>query len=163
MTIKAGTDQGTGENNMYRLFVAIVAVTAMLALPAWAQPPQPWTQIGSLTCKVDPSVGFIIAGHQPMQCTYTPTLAPAPPQYYDGAINTIGLISASAPAAFWPGAFSRRRPGFLTGHSPASMSAHQAISDLASAPAPMSWSEAPREPSRCSPSRFKALSPSMPC
>lgn len=76
---------------MYRLFVAIVAVTAMLALPARAQAPQPWTQIGSLMCKVDPSVGFIIAGHQPMQCTYTPILAPAPPQYYDGAINTIGL------------------------------------------------------------------------
>ncbi len=63
----------------------------MLSLPAWAQSTQPWTQVGSLMCKADPSVGFIIAGHQPMQCTYTPTLAPAPPQYYDGAINTIGL------------------------------------------------------------------------
>ncbi len=76
---------------MHRIFVAIVAVTAMLSLPAWAQSTQPWTQVGSLMCKADPSVGFIIAGHQPMQCTYTPTLAPAPPQYYDGAINTIGL------------------------------------------------------------------------
>jgi hypothetical protein len=49
-----------------------------------------WTQVGSLMCKLDPSVGFIIAGHQPMQCTYTPSLATVPPQYYDGAINTIG-------------------------------------------------------------------------
>jgi Protein of unknown function (DUF992) len=26
-----------------------------------------------------------------MQCTYTPSLATVPPQYYDGAINTVGI------------------------------------------------------------------------
>lgn len=82
---------------MFRLFVAIIALTGMLSLPAGAQSGQPWTQVGALMCKVDPSVGFILAGHQPMQCTYTPSLAPAPPQYYDGAINTVGLdIGVSA-------------------------------------------------------------------
>ena len=75
----------------YRLLLGICAFLTMLSLPAAAQGPQPWTQVGSLMCKVNPSVGFIIFGHQPMECTYTPTMAPAPPQYYDGAINTVGL------------------------------------------------------------------------
>ena len=35
-------------------------------IPAAAQGPQPWTQVGSLMCKVNPSIGFIIVGHQPM-------------------------------------------------------------------------------------------------
>jgi Protein of unknown function (DUF992) len=76
---------------MFRLLAAAVALMGLWSAPATAQSQQPWTQVGALMCKVDPSVGFIIAGHQPMQCTYTPSLAPAPPQYYDGAINTIGL------------------------------------------------------------------------
>lgn len=76
---------------MFRLLIAAFSFTALWIVSATAQGPQPWTQVGSLMCKVDPSVGFIIAGHQPMQCTYTPGLAPSPPDYYDGAINTVGL------------------------------------------------------------------------
>jgi uncharacterized protein DUF992 len=85
-----------GEKAMLRLMAVAFALAGLLSLPAQAQA-QPWTQVGSLVCKVNPSVGFIIAGHQPMECTYTPRLAPAPPQYYDGAINTVGLdIGVSA-------------------------------------------------------------------
>jgi hypothetical protein len=85
-----------GEKAMLRLMAVAFALAGLLSLPAQAQA-QPWTQVGSLVCKVNPSVGFIIAGHQPMECTYTPSLAPAPPQYYDGAINTVGLdIGVSA-------------------------------------------------------------------
>jgi hypothetical protein len=73
------------------VLLAAFAVAAALSAPAAAQAQQSWTQVGALMCKVDPSVGFIFIGHQPMQCTYTPSLAPAPPQYYDGAINTVGL------------------------------------------------------------------------
>jgi len=81
----------------FRLILVTLTSLATLSLPSAAQAPQSWTQVGSLTCKVDPNVGFIFGGHQPMQCTYTPSLAPAPPEYYDGAINTVGIdIGVSA-------------------------------------------------------------------
>ncbi len=46
--------------------------------------------MGGLTCKVKPNFGFIIFGHQPMECRFTPN-TPNPPQDYEGAINTVGL------------------------------------------------------------------------
>ena len=64
---------------MHRLLFAVVAVVSLFSLPVAAQSPN-WTQVGSLMCKVDPNVGFIFVGHQPMQCTYTPSLSPAPPE-----------------------------------------------------------------------------------
>jgi Protein of unknown function (DUF992) len=91
----------------YRLWLAALALVAALSAPAMAQAPQAWTQVGALTCAVDPSVGFILVGHQPMQCTYTPNLAPAPPQYYDGAINTVGIdIGVSAGSVLAWGVFA---------------------------------------------------------
>jgi hypothetical protein len=95
-----------------RLWPAALALVAVLSAPAEAQAPpasmqQSWTQVGALTCTVDPSVGFILVGHQPMQCTYAPSLAPAPPQYYDGAINTVGIdIGVSAGSALAWGVFA---------------------------------------------------------
>ncbi|HET8920527.1 MAG TPA: DUF992 domain-containing protein [Xanthobacteraceae bacterium] len=87
--------------------VATLTVIAILSLPSAAQAQQPWTQVGSLVCTVDPNVGFIFVGHQPMQCTYTPSLAPAPPQYYDGAINTVGIdIGVSAGSVLAWGVFA---------------------------------------------------------
>lgn len=79
--------------NMLRncLLIATLTLTAMLSSPAGAQN---WTQVGTLSCKVDPNIGFIIVGHQPMQCIYNQapgSLPQVPPQSYDGAINTIGL------------------------------------------------------------------------
>lgn len=58
--------------------------------PAHAQQPVAWTQAGVLTCRLNPSIGFIIAGHQSMECKFQPVGA-NPPQAYDGAINTVGL------------------------------------------------------------------------
>ncbi|NVO15013.1 MAG: DUF992 domain-containing protein [Rhodoplanes sp.] len=62
----------------------------MLTAPADAQAPGAWTQTGVLNCRLDPSIGFIIAGHQSMQCQFTQN-APIPPQNYEGAINTVGI------------------------------------------------------------------------
>jgi Protein of unknown function (DUF992) len=73
----------------HRLIAGLVLSMA-LSLPAVAQAPQPWTQVGALTCKVNANIGFIIVGHQPMECTFTPS-GGNPPQAYDGAINTVGL------------------------------------------------------------------------
>jgi len=110
-----------------KMRVALLTVLAMFASlccwPVAAQPqgapPPTWTQIGALMCKVDPSVGFIIVGHQPMQCTFTPSAAPSQPQYYDGAINTVGLdIGVSAGSILGWGVFaptSGLAPGALAG------------------------------------------------
>src|SRR5262245_35535806 len=55
-----------------------------------------WTQIGMLTCKVDPSIGFVIFGHQSMSCRFTQN-PPFPIQLYEGALNTVGIdIGVSA-------------------------------------------------------------------
>ena len=75
--------------HLYRLLTAALVMVA-ISLPAAAQAPQPWTQVGSLMCKVNANIGFIIVGHQPMECTFSPTEG-SPPQSYDGAINTVGL------------------------------------------------------------------------
>ena len=73
------------------LLLATLCLSAMFSMPAAAQA---WTQIGTLSCRVDPNIGFIIVGHQPMQCVYTQApgaLPQVPPQSYDGGLNTIGL------------------------------------------------------------------------
>ena len=77
----------------HRLLLVTLALAAILSVPAAAQAPQSWAQVGSLSCKVSPNIGFVIVGHQPLECLFTQT-APtplAPPQAYDGAINTVGL------------------------------------------------------------------------
>jgi hypothetical protein len=102
------------------IFALAPAIPAMSSTPAAAQrqqswTQQPWTQVGALTCKLDPSVRFIIAGHQPMECTYTPSSATVPPQYYDGAINTVGIdIGGSAGGVLGWGVFAPT-PGVLPG------------------------------------------------
>ena len=102
-----------------RLRAAALAALAVLSGLAVAQAQQPWTQVGSLVCKVNPNIGFIIFGHQPMECTYTPSLATAAPQYYDGAINTVGLdIGVSAGSVLGWGVFAPTTgvdPGALAG------------------------------------------------
>lgn len=76
--------------------LAALASVALVAAPAEAQAPRAWTQAGVLNCRLDPSIGFIIAGHQSMQCQFTQN-APIPPQNYEGAINTVGIdIGVSA-------------------------------------------------------------------
>jgi hypothetical protein len=73
------------------LLLVTLSLGAAFSGPATAQS---WTQVGTLSCQVDPNIGFIIVGHQPMQCVYTqaPGAVPQiPPQSYDGALNTVGL------------------------------------------------------------------------
>ena len=80
--------------------MAALALIAMLVVPAAAQTPPQWTQAGMLRCVVNPSIGFIIAGHQSMECNFTPN-GPLPPQAYQGALNMVGLnIGISAGGVF---------------------------------------------------------------
>jgi Protein of unknown function (DUF992) len=69
--------------------MAALALIAMLSLPAVAQTPPSWNQTGMLTCKLNPSIGFIIAGHQSMECSFVQNAFP--PEAYQGALNTVGL------------------------------------------------------------------------
>ena len=71
------------------LLLAIFALTALTVAPAVAQSPQAWVQAGVLSCRLNPSIGFVIFGHQSMECRFQP--ASGPPQGYEGAINTVGL------------------------------------------------------------------------
>jgi len=48
------------------------------------------TKVGTLDCQLAPSIGFIVASHDPMRCRYTPD-GPFPPEFYEGVITTIGL------------------------------------------------------------------------
>ena len=67
----------------------LVAALIALAAPAAGQSPT-WTQTGVLSCKLNPSIGFIIVGHQSMECRFAPSI-PGPPEIYEGALNTVGI------------------------------------------------------------------------
>ena len=79
--------------SIIRSFINLMALTAILiatSMPAAAQAPQSWTQVGGLSCQVDPSVGFIIVGSQWMRCLFTPNTSQER-EAYAGALNTVGL------------------------------------------------------------------------
>lgn len=77
---------------MVRIRVLLALVLPLFFITkAFAQAPGNWPQVGMLTCRLNPSIGFIIAGHQSMECRYVPSNAADPPQAYQGAINTIGI------------------------------------------------------------------------
>ena len=60
---------------------------------AQAQTPASWTQVGMLSCRLNPSIGFIIFGHQSMECQFTQN-GRFTPQAYEGALNTVGIKTA---------------------------------------------------------------------
>jgi Protein of unknown function (DUF992) len=74
---------------MNRKALALSAVVIAMAGPAASQGPT-WTQSGMLSCKLNPSIGFVIFGHQSMECRFVPSL-PGPAQFYEGALNTVGI------------------------------------------------------------------------
>jgi hypothetical protein len=78
------------QNHCLRQYVlpAIFIITALILGPACAQA-QTWAQAGVLRCRLNPSIGFVIFGHQSMECSFQPVSGPV--QAYEGAINTIGI------------------------------------------------------------------------
>jgi hypothetical protein len=89
--------------------------------------------VGTLSCRVDPNIGFIIIGHQPTQCVYSqaPGAVPqVPPQSYDGALSTIGVALGVSTGSVlgWAGLSSRRQPACRPEHLPANMSAFRPMS-----------------------------------
>jgi len=87
--------QGSGtqiprSNALKRFLIAAALALVTLASPADTRAQPAWAQVGVLTCRLNPSIGFVIAGHQSMECTYQPA-GPFPPQAYQGAFNIVGL------------------------------------------------------------------------
>ena len=81
----------------YRQSLIAVLIILISTISASGQAPGNWTQVGMLTCKLNPSIGFIIAGHQSMECRYVAGNPADPPQAYQGALNTVGIdIGVSA-------------------------------------------------------------------
>src|SRR5437879_2744422 len=75
---------------MLRSLVFAAALVTCLQLPSAQAQPKTWTQVGMLTCRLNPSIGFVIFGHQSMECRFVQN-PPLPPQLYEGALNTVGL------------------------------------------------------------------------
>jgi hypothetical protein len=69
--------------------LAAAACFVAAITPTLAQTPSAWAQAGTLTCRLNPSIGFVIFGHQSMECKFSPVSGPM--QAYDGAINTVGI------------------------------------------------------------------------
>lgn len=90
-----------------RLGLLIFTLCGLIAASAEAHAqPANWTQIGMLSCKLNPSIGFIIFGHQSMECRFTQNDR-FPPQAYEGALNTVGIdIGISAGGALGWGVFA---------------------------------------------------------
>ena len=98
--------------------LAIFAIWGLTADFAKAQAPASWTQIGMLSCKLNPSIGFIVFGHQSMECRFTQGDR-FPPQVYEGALNTVGIdLGVSAGGILGWGVFAPTAgppPGALAG------------------------------------------------
>ena len=133
------------------LLLAIFALTAMTVAPAVAQSPQGWVQAGVLSCSLNPSVGFVIFGHQSMECRFQPASGPA--QGYEGAINTVGLDLGVSNGG--RGRCSVRQRGFPTAHWQGNMSGRPAISASALAQARTCLSAARIAASLCNRFRWK--------
>ncbi len=80
--------------------LAFLALATLADAPVPTQAQRAWAQAGVLTCRLNPSIGFIIFGHQSMECKFQ-QVAPYPMQAYDGALNTVGLdIGVTGTGAF---------------------------------------------------------------
>jgi Protein of unknown function (DUF992) len=71
------------------LVLAAIGLITAIGSQAAAQVPS-GTKVGTLNCRLAPSVGFLVGSHDPMRCTYTPD-GPFPPEFYNGVITTVGL------------------------------------------------------------------------
>jgi len=98
---------------------ALMTVTLIVAFgsPSFAQAPQ-GQKIGSLSCRLSPSIGLILGSNTRMACRFVPD-GPFPAEFYAGVLNRLGLdIGISAGGALGWAVFAPTTnpgPGALTG------------------------------------------------
>src|SRR5262249_12906842 len=75
-----------------RVLAAVALLSALLIAISLAPAPAqtPWTQAGMLTCKLNPSIGFLIAGHRSMACRVT-QCGRRHVQASEDAVNAVGI------------------------------------------------------------------------
>jgi hypothetical protein len=73
----------------FRSTLAAAALIAALVSPSAAQAPQ-GVKVGTLTCKLAPSIGLIFGSQQRMSCVFQPD-GGYPPERYAGVLGRIGL------------------------------------------------------------------------
>ena len=89
------------------LMTGLLALTSLYALtPAVAQTPS-GNKVGTLTCRMGPSVGLIFGSRQRMACRFTPSGSAYPAESYVGIMSTVGLdIGITAGGALAWGVFA---------------------------------------------------------
>jgi uncharacterized protein DUF992 len=106
---------------MFHSRSALAAVALILAFVASSSAQaQQGQKVGTLTCKLSPSIGLIIGSQQRMACLFQPS-GGGPPEAYSGVQNRIGLdIGISAGGALAWGVFAQTAApisrGALAGH-----------------------------------------------
>src|SRR5882757_3188987 len=120
---------------MLRPLILAAALLTCVQLPDAQAQPKTWTQVGMLTCRLNPSIGFVIFGHQSMECRFVQN-PPLPPQLYEGALNTVGLdVGITAGGCDGLGRARSDSWARSPGHWPANMSAPPERSARVLAPA----------------------------
>lgn len=96
----------------------LVGLAAVVVSPAVAQQPASGVSVGTLTCKMAPSIGLIFGSRQRMACRFLPN-GPYPQEAYLGVMGTIGIdIGITAGGAMAWGVFAPTagpRRGALSG------------------------------------------------
>lgn len=89
------------------LATGLLALTSIYALtPAVAQTPS-GTKVGTLTCRMGPSIGLIFGSRQRMACRFMPSGSAYPAESYVGIMSTVGLdVGITAGGALAWGVFA---------------------------------------------------------
>jgi hypothetical protein len=81
--------------NFLRSFVLVCSFALLGVLDS--RPAQAAVQAGVLSCRTGPSVGLIVGSVRQFQCTFRPSVAGQPRQYYSATIGRLGVdIGVSA-------------------------------------------------------------------
>src|SRR3974390_2073684 len=102
--------------HVIRSALMVVPLLFAFVSPSFAQAPQ-GQKVGTLTCRLSPSIGLIIGSQQRMACRFVPD--GGSPESYAGVLNRLGLdIGISAGGVLVWAVFASTatpRPGALAG------------------------------------------------
>lgn len=88
------------------LMAGLLALSPVFALTPASGQALPGTKIGTLTCRMAPSIGLIFGSRQRMACRFTPN-GSFPTESYVGVMTTVGLdIGVTAGGALAWGVFA---------------------------------------------------------